>query len=187
MRLEKARDFMIPLDQYAVVDEDATMVEALQALDVAQTLVPEGMRLRSTVLVRDARGAIIGRLGRHALLAGGEPRHLDDVGGSRVHEGYTRKYLLSVLEQAPLWQDGFDTHVQRAMTSRVGDVMLPMVEHVDIDTPIGQVIHKLVVCDEFSLVVTEGDRPVGMLWLADLSSKADKEIKQRATLARTSP
>lgn len=168
-RRATAGDIMIPLDQCTVVDEDATMVEALQALDVAQSLVPEGVQPHRIVLVRDARGAIVGKLGHHALLGGLEPRHLG-VDGEGGREGYTRKYLLSIVGHAPCWKDELDRSVKRAMTSRVGDVMHPVAEQVDIDASIGQVVSKLARCNERSLVVTEGDRPVGMLQLTDLFS-----------------
>jgi len=181
MPLETARDIMIPLDHYAVVDEDATMVEALHALERAQHLVPPGKHAHRAVLVRGAGGAIIGKLGHHSFLAGLEPRYLAMGDASAFsRKGYTKEYLRSMMEQVSLWQSDFATYVQRAMTTTVAEVMHPLEEHVDVDAPIGEVIHKLLMYSALSLVVTADGQPVGMVRLADLFTVVAKNIKRRA-------
>jgi len=171
---------MTPLDQYAVVDESATIVEALQELERAQTLVPEGMAPHRAVLVRNSAGEITGKLGHHGFLAGLEPRYLETDKPTISHTGYSQEFLSSMLEQMPLWQNDFDTYVRRAMTTTVAEVMHPIAEHIDIDAPIGEVIHQIITCEAISLLVTEGTRPVGMLRVSDLFSVVSKNIKRRA-------
>jgi hypothetical protein len=181
MPLETARDIMIPLDQYAVVEESATMVDALRALDHAQHLVPQGRHPHRAVLVRDQDGNITGKLGHHAFLTGLEPRYLEGSNSHALsHQGYSRDFLLSIMEQMSLWQADFDTYVRRALATKVVDVMHPIDEQVDIDAPIGEVIHKLIVYNALSLIVTEHDRPAGMVRLADLFSVVAKNIRRRA-------
>jgi hypothetical protein len=181
MPLEKARDIMTPLDQYAVVDESATIVDAFQALDRAQDLVPDDKQPHRAVLVRNAQGEITGKLGHHALLAGMEPRYLD-LGKKKksTRDGYSTDFLMSFAGQMPLWQDDFDTYARRAISTRVTEVMHPIAEHIDIDAPIGEVIHQILTYDALSLLVMEQGRPVGMLRVSDLFSVVSKNIRRRA-------
>jgi cardiolipin synthase len=181
MALETARDIMIPLDQYAVVEESATMVDALHALDRVQQLVPEGRHPHRAVLVRDRNANIVGKLGHHAFLSGLEPRYLE-IGKPQAftHQGYSRSFLLEIMEHMSLWSEDSDTYVRRAISTKVADVMHPVVEYVDIDAPIAEVIHKLIMYSSLSLVVTEGDNPVGMVRLADVFSVVAENIKRTA-------
>lgn len=172
---------MTPLDQYAVVEESATIVEALQELERAQSLVPEGMAPHRAVLVRNSDGEITGKIGHHGFLAGLEPRYLQtDKPKTISHQGYSQEFLSSMLEQMPLWQSDFDTYARRAMTTPVSEVMHPIAEHIDIDAPIGEVIHEIITCEAISLLVTEAGRAVGMLRVSDLFSVVAKNIKRRA-------
>jgi len=181
MPLERARDIMTPLDQYAVVDESATIVEALTELERAQGLVPAGMAPHRAVLVRGRNGAIVGKLGHHGFLAALEPRYLEGRQTQTIsRQGYPEEFFHSMLEQMPLWQANFDTYVRRAMTTRVAQVMHPISEDIDIDAPIGEVIHRIITCEALSLLVTERGQAVGMLRLSDLFSVVSKNIKRRA-------
>ena len=62
------RDLALSLDEYAVVPPEATLLEALDALDAAQEKVPEGHYPHRVVLVRDGGGKILGKLGHFAFL-----------------------------------------------------------------------------------------------------------------------
>ena len=182
MPLNKVADIMIPLDEYALVDEDATLVEALHALDDAQSKFPEGIHPHRAVLVRGADGSIVGKLGHHAFLAGLEPKYSSlESDASIARAGYTSRYINSFMQQMDLWQQDFDTYVKRAREIRVGDAMHPIAEHVEQNAAIGEAIHKLIMYKTLSLVVTNEGRPVGVLRLADAFTMAAKLIKRRAT------
>ncbi len=181
MPLERASDIMIPLEEYAVVDEDATMVDALVVLERAQDKVPEGKQPHRAVLVRGKNGAIKGKLGHHAFLAGLEP-HYGRLGSSRAlsQSGFSGEYLSSIMEEISLWNEDFGQYVRRAKATKVADVMIPIKEHVELDDPIGDVLHKLITHNNLSLIVTSGGVPVGVVRLSDLFSVIAKLIKRRA-------
>jgi CBS domain-containing protein len=181
MPLEIVKDIMIPLEEYALVDEDATMVDALHALEKSQDRVPEGRHPHRAVLVKAKDGSIIGKLGHHAFLAGLEPHYsfMDNASGLS-RSGHSKAYLQSIMEHVSLWKQDFNSYVRRAMTTKVGEVMHPVAEHVQVDDPIGEAIHKLIAHQSLSLVVLEADRPVGILRLSDLFSVVAKIIKRRS-------
>lgn len=179
MPLRIVRDIMLPLEEYAVVDEEATMVDALEALEAAQAKVPAGRHPHRAVLVRGADGAITGKLGHLAFFAGLEPSYLADLPAmSRV--GLSKDLVRSIQEMG-VWQLDFNDYVLRAQKTCVKDVMHSVAqEHIDAGEPIGEAIHKLVVHQTLSLVVTEGGRAVGILRLADLFPVVAKLIVERS-------
>ena len=181
MPLETVKDIMLPLGEYAVVDEDATMVDALHALEAAQAKVPAGRHPHRAVLVKNKAGAIVGKLGHLAFFAGLEPRYeeLGDLSAlSRV--GLSTAYMSTMMQELSVWQNDFDDYVQRAKTTKIKTVMHPVNEHIDVHDRIGEAIHKFVVHQALSLLVLDKDQPVGILRLADLFPVIAKNIKRRA-------
>ena len=61
-------DIMVPLEEYAVVDEDATVVDALRALQSSQEKLEVGRAPHRAILVRDRNGVIVGKLHHFAFL-----------------------------------------------------------------------------------------------------------------------
>jgi CBS domain-containing protein len=181
MPLETVKDIMLSLDEYAVVDEDATMLDALVALDEAQARVPKGRHPHRAVLVKDHEGNITGKLGHLAFFAGLEPKYeeLGDLSTlSRV--GLSPTFMKSMMMDLSLWNMDFDHYARRAMETSVKKVMHPVGEHVEETDRIQEAIHKLVMYQTLSLVVTKDEKPVGILRLADLFPVVAKMIRKRA-------
>lgn len=65
---KKVKDLMLSLSEYAVVDEDATILDALRTLAESQAKVPPGMQPHRAILVRDPQGKIVGKLHYFAFL-----------------------------------------------------------------------------------------------------------------------
>jgi CBS domain-containing protein len=182
MPLETVKDIMLSLEEYAVVDEDATLVDALVALDEAQAKVPEGRHPHRAVLVKNSEGRIVGKIGHLAFFAALEPsyKELGDLSAlSRV--GMSENYLKNMMQELSVWQDDFDHYVIRAKKVKVSEVMHDVVEHIEINEKIGEAIHKFVMYQTLSLVVLEGEKPVGILRLADLFPVVAKMIRRRAS------
>lgn len=132
MPLETFKDIMLSLDEYAVVDEDATMLDALVALDEAQARVPKGRHPHRADLVKDHEGNITGKLGHLAFFAGLEPKYeeLGDLSTlSRV--GLSPTFMKSMMMDLSLWNMDFDHYARRAMETPVKKVMHPVGEHVE--------------------------------------------------------
>src|SRR4030066_2138725 len=76
-------DIMIPLKDYAVVSQDATIREALKIMkERSETLSPEKFRHQG-ILVKDAEGKIVGKLTQADILRGIVPDY-KDIGGSTL-------------------------------------------------------------------------------------------------------
>jgi signal-transduction protein with cAMP-binding, CBS, and nucleotidyltransferase domain len=71
-----------------------------------------------------------------------------------------------------------------AAEAPVSSVMTPIEEHLDIDTPICEIVHKMLQWQTLSVLVTENEKPVGLVRLADL---CDELIRQMRMLSRNLP
>ncbi|MEW6744446.1 MAG: CBS domain-containing protein [Planctomycetota bacterium] len=187
MALQSVKDIMLPLDDYAVVDEEATMLHALHALDEAQKRLPPGRQPHRAVLVTDKNGHIVGKLGHLAFLSALEPRY-DEMGDlktlSRV--GMSAEFITSMMDSLRLWKEEVNTYVRRARNTKVKDAMHPVTENIDENATIGEAIHRILMYQTLSLLVTRGDRVVGILRLSDLFSAVTGLIKARAAREGTS-
>ena len=183
VRLKGVKELMLPLDDYALVSEDATMLEALHALDEAQKKLPPDRQPHRAVLVIDKHQKIVGKLGHLAFLKGLEPRY-GEVGdlGTLSRVGLSPELITSMMNNLRLWKESFVDYVHRAKQTRVKDVMHPVTESIQEDAPLSEAIHKIVMYQTLSLLVTRGNKIVGILRLSDLFSEIAEKVKQHAAL-----
>jgi CBS domain-containing protein len=60
------------------------------------------------------------------------------------------------------------------------DVMRPMTEQVDVNDTINEAIHKIIMWQILSVLVTKGEKVVGILRLSDLFDEVSRNILQKA-------
>jgi CBS domain-containing protein len=175
------RDFMLTLDEYAVVSEDATVVEALRKLEASQKHLPGGRHPHRAVLVKNAEGKIVGKVGHLAFLRALEPR-FDDISDAAAESisGMGKQFMNSIMDDLSLWDQGLSSYITRAKELRLKQFMHPVQEHVDANAPLREAIHKLVEYQTLSLLVTSADRIVGVLRLSDVFHVVSKVITKGA-------
>ena len=179
MLRRKVREIMLPLDEYAVVDCEATLFEALEALERAQANLEPGRQPHRAVLVQDEQGAIVGKLGHMAFLRALLPERraweCDDA----------------VLERAGVSPDMRDTSArilgmmgeetvdltERAKSTRVVEVCAPTTAMIEQGASLLEAIRVFLARDTLSLLVTERGRTVGILRLSDLFDELGREIR----------
>jgi CBS domain-containing protein len=171
------KDVMLPLDDYALVPEDASMVDAYRALEDAQKKLPPGRQPSRAVLVVDHNGKIIGKVGQLAFLKALEPKY-DKVGdlGALARAGLSDDFIDSMIGNLQLWQESFFDICQRARITRVKHIMHPVEESVDEDAPLREAVHKIIMYQTLSLLVKRGNQIVGILRLSDLFVEIGKQI-----------
>lgn len=160
---------MIPLDEFPVVGDDATLAEALRALDKAQSRLPAGRQPYRAVLVEDKNKRVVGKLGQWAFLMALEPKYA-------VHEDLERldranvdpELVASMMEHYSLFQNSLSDLCRRAAGIRVRDVMRPVEDSISAQAPLSQAIHRMVLGQSLSLLVTRGAHVVGLIRLSDL-------------------
>lgn len=181
MAVEKVKDLMVPLDDYAVVSQEATMLEAIIALDEAQKKLPPDRQPHRAILAVDDRGNIVGKLGHLAFLKGLEPKY-SEVGdlGMLSHVGLSQEFISSMMENLNLWKGTFVDYVQRAKRTKVKEVMHSVTENISEEATISEAVHKIVMYQTLSLLVTRGEKVVGILRVSDLFSVMTGILRKKA-------
>jgi CBS domain-containing protein len=181
MTQKTVRDLVVPLEEYAIVDPDASLLDAVVALEKAQSALPQGRQPHRAVLVVDPGGKVVGKLGHLAFLKALEPRY-DAVGDlaalSRV--GLSTDFISSMMSHMELWKDSLDDICQRARHTRMKDVMRPVTESIAEDAPLSEALHNIIVRQSLSLLVTRDSEVVGILRLSDLFAAVTEQIRRCA-------
>ena len=179
MNNKTAGDLMVPLDAYPVVNASATVLDAVIRLEASRRSMGPGRQPFQAVLIADDNGFIIGKLGQLALLRALEPG-LRTFGDKDTLEraGVSDTILETALDHLRAFQRGFPEMCQGAAHLPVRKVMHPVREHIDIGASIGEVIHRMVSWQTLSVLVTENDRPVGLVRLSDLCDAVIAEMRR---------
>lgn len=180
MKKRTIKEIMIPFAEYAAVHQDATLYEAVLALEKAQQEFDQIRYYRHrAILVYDDNKRIVGKLSQLDVLKALEPKY-KDVGDEAMHRfGLSKDYLSKLHEQFRLWDKPLNNLCQKAAKLKVKTIMYAPTEGecVSEDASLDEAIHQLVVGHHQSLLVTRGGAIVGILRLTDVFREVCEEIK----------
>ncbi len=191
MKNTKVKDMMVPLSEYATVSEDATLNETVLALEKAQSEFKKGGYKHRAVLILDKENNVVGKVSQHDILRALEPKYdlfgdknsLSNISLSRF--GLSKSFIESMVDQYDLWTKTLeDTCVTIGTQLKVKDFMYKPSEseQVEADTLFHEAIHMLVIGHHQSLLVTEGNKIIGILRLTDVFDKITATIKDTCNL-----
>ena len=171
MESKTVKEMMIPLSDYATVQQDATLFDAVQALKQAQNQFARNRYQHRAVLVFDDKKQIVGKLAQLDVLKSLEPKYkgldeLDNLALLHVDVDAIRNSM----ETYGLWQKPIDDICRKAAAVKVRDIMekTGKGEYIEEDETINTAIHQMVVGQKQSLLVTRGEKIVGILRLTDV-------------------
>ena len=171
MKTITVKDLMLPLDKYATVPLEATLHQAILALEEAQMTLDPSRHKHRAILVLDEHGKVVSKLTMKAILIALEPKY-GKVEGTDVLErsGFSPDLIRSMLEDNALWAKPLDFVRERATELKVGDFIQPPSdsEYIDENASLGEATHQLIVQPHLSLLVTRDDEVVGILRLSDV-------------------
>jgi CBS domain-containing protein len=164
---------MVPLSEYATVSEDATLYEAVMALERAQeSFEDKHTRYRHrAVLILDKKGNVVGKLSQLDVLKSLEPKYQDLSEGKGVHRfGFTKQFMQSTLQEYNLFAKPLEDICRKAGEQNVKQFMYTPTEgeYVSEDASLDVAVHQLVMGHHQSLLITRGDRIAGVLRLTDV-------------------
>jgi CBS domain containing-hemolysin-like protein len=171
------KDLVVPLADYAVVDEDATILDALRALAESQEKLPPDRQPHRAILVRNRRGEIIGKIHHFAFLralvagqkARGNQEFMDRAGLAED----TRKSSMEVLDL--LTGDLLDL-CERSRHVGVREVFSTITVSIPEEASFTQAITAFLRHQTLSLLVTRQGRTVGILRISDLFEELAQTI-----------
>lgn len=182
MKNYMVKDLMVPREEYAVIGEDATIYEAISALEKAQQEFDKTKYRHRAILVENKAGRIVGKLGQVDVLRSLEPKY-EEMSADRpgiAKYGFSRKFLLSMLETYNLFEKPLGDICQKAGMEKVSRYMHRPTEgeYIDENDSLDRAIHLLVVGHHQSLLVKRGDRIAGLLRLTDVFAAVFHTMKE---------
>jgi CBS domain-containing protein len=172
MKTLSVKDLMVPLNQYATVFEDATLSDAIDALESAQAQFDTSKYRHRAILVCDRKtNKVLGKISQMDVVRSLEPKYnLLGESSSVSRFGFSPKFMKSILEQYELWNDPLNEICQRAGKRKVTDVMYKLTEgeYVTEDATLNQAVHQLIMGHHQSLLVSREEEIVGILRLTDV-------------------
>ena len=173
----QVKEIMLSLSAYAVVDEEATLQGALEALRTSVAQLPSDRQPHRAVLVRNPRGEIIGKVHYFAFLRALVP--------DRRSTG-----SLSVLERAGVGDDLRESSMrmldfltgdlvdicERARSVRVRDFCTSATVSIQEEAPLSDAIAMFLSHQTLSLLVRRREETVGILRLSDLFDELSRQI-----------
>jgi CBS domain-containing protein len=183
MKSYTVKELMVPLSEYATVSEDATLYDAVLALEKAQEKFEDKhTRYRHrAVLILDKTGQVVGKLSQMDLLKALEPKYqgmLEGRGPQRF--GFTKKFMQSILKEYNLFADPLEDICRKAGGKNVKEFMYTPGEgeYATENAPLGEAIHQLIMGHHQSLLVTRDDKIVGILRLTDVFAAVFHKMKE---------
>jgi CBS domain-containing protein len=175
MKITVVRDLMVPLEEYATVFEEATLFEAVVALEQAQEHLDRNKYkyLHRAVLVYDKNKKIVGKISQLDVLSALEPKYakkMDIKSISRSGLNINIDLLKSKLEEHGLWDKPLKDISGKAAKMKVKTFMYTPKEedYIEESASLEEAMHMLVMGHHQSLLVTKGGEIVGILRLTDV-------------------
>lgn len=178
------KDLMVPISEYATVPEEATLFEAVLALEKAQEQYQQSQYSHRAVLILDKNQRVIGKLSQMDFLCALEP---SDANLEQIRKfkrfGFTRKAVAlqqeEYLKNSPPILDVYS----KAAQLKVTDFMQRPTEgeYVDENASLDMALHQLTAGSNLSLLVTRSADIVGVLRLSDVFAAVFHAMKKSET------
>ena len=165
---------MVPLSEYATVSENASILDAINALEGAQKAFDPKRYRHRAVIVLDKANNVVGKLSQHDIIQALEPKFKETKEGKKGaldHLGFGRKFIESVSQQYTMWDRPLQNLYQKALEQKVKSFMYKPTEgeYINVSASMNETIHQLIVGRHHSLLVTKnGIDIVGVVRLTDV-------------------
>ena len=177
MEIKIIKDIMIPIENYASVNQDSSLYDALIAIRKSQEKLSSDMQPIRAVLVVDDNNNIVGKMGHAAFLRALEPKYNNIIDFEKLtRAGVSAAFISSMTDNLRLWQDDFVSICRKASTIKVKNAMSPVSESIDENASITEAIHQIIVLQLLSLLVKSGSNIVGIVRLSDLFHEVERNI-----------
>jgi CBS domain-containing protein len=174
---------MVPLSEYATVTEDATLYEAVLALEAAQENFEDKHTryCHRAILILDKDGHVIGKLSQLDVLRALEPKYQKMIGGEGLRRfGFAKEFEKSILEDYNLFASPLDDICRKAGEQNVKEFMYTPSkgEYISENASLDVAIHQLIMGHHQSLLVTRKEKILGILRLTDVFAAVFHKMKE---------
>lgn len=180
MEATKVKHLMVPLSRYATVSQEASLYDAVVALDEARKRFDHEYDRHRAILVLDADKSILGKVDLWDILKGIEPK-FKELGYPReiTDRECSDQFSGSMVRTYGLWSESLKEVCSNAANIGVREIMhVPTeVEYIDGDSPLEEAMHRLLAGNLQSLLVMWKGEAAGILRLSDVLREVVQRIK----------
>ncbi|RKX27546.1 MAG: hypothetical protein DRP45_00740 [Candidatus Zixiibacteriota bacterium] len=178
VEIKSVKELMVPREKYAVVRQDATLLEAILAIEEAQKRRDRRQQPFRGVLVANEDDKIIGKFGQLAFLKALQPERdfLHDT-SKLASAGVSEQMMSSAMDHSRFFHDSLTDLCLRASNLKIENVMHPLSESIDENVSLEEAIAKIIQWECLSVLVTRKSRVVGLLRLSDLCQEIAECMK----------
>lgn len=151
MELEKAKDLMIPLDEYPHIPHTYSLCQALTEMEKFQLEIDGKKSLPRVILVFNEKHELMGKVRRRDILRGLDPEGLANLMLPGYLSGDDEPQLDIIIDKVL-------GNFKRSVT----DVMRPITDTVDYEDDIVKMMNKIVDSDSSFLPVMKNGKVVGV-------------------------
>ncbi len=172
MKKTEIKDLMVPIEEYATVSENATLSEAIRALERAQQSFDHTKYRHRAILVLDKADRVIGKVSQMDALRALEPKYkeIQGEGTETTFRHFSRMFLKSMLEHHRLFDSPLEDLRKKADILKVKAFMhtLSSDECLNENATLDEAVHILIMGHHQSVLVTRDSEIVGILRLTDV-------------------
>ncbi len=183
MNSRTVKEFMVPIKEYATVGEEATLIDAVMVLEKAQLDFDQTRYRHRAILVLDDNNHVIGKISQHDVIKALEPQYQkikSQDQGALNRFGLSDFYIKAAMQEYSFWDKPLQNLCEKAVGQKVKDFMYKpsQGEFVAENTTMNEAIHRLVIGEHHSLLVTRGKEIVGVLRLVDVFEMVFEALKR---------
>lgn len=179
MPMKVVKNIMVPLSDYPTVSTEATLKEAVEALEKAQINFDPTRYRHRAVLVYDENKKIVGKVSQLDVLKALEPKY-DQMKDSKTltRFGFSQEFMKSLFKQFQLLDKPLDDIGKKAGKLKVKEIMYTLSdgEFVEETATLNEAIHQFVLGHHQSLLVTKDGEIVGILRQTDVFKEVFEAI-----------
>lgn len=178
-----ARDLMIPVKDYAVVSTEASLYDAIVALERCQKEHCKPSKNHQTVLVKDGSGDIVGQVSQWDAIRALDAVQDDSEAQDSVSKfGLNPELVRSMMVSHRVWNRSLEDTCTRAGARKVHEFMSTPEKNtfVDEEAPLAEILYRMVKGEQLSLLVTSKEEVVGVLRVIDVMALVCRLVKGKA-------
>jgi CBS domain-containing protein len=171
MKTRTVKELMVPVSDYATVSRDASLKEAMAALENKNKQHGEAPYRHRSLVVVDDKNYVVGRISQIDIMRALEPKY-SEIGDARWMERaqLSKRMLATIREQFQLWDQPVDAMARTMEKTKVADIMQVPAEgeFVHETDTMNIAMHRIVMGHHHSLLVTRDKVIVGILRSTDV-------------------
>lgn len=175
----KVKDIMTSVVHLAVVEEGATLFEAILAIGEIRKLNPAYAMRCPAALVTNGDRQIIGFLDFRSMIKGLEPRY-GEIAETAREIGPSAEWIESELKKHGLWANALDDICKTAGEILVKNLMAIPGENqmIDVNTSLNEALFRMVVAGKDYMLVREGEMLAGVISFSDILAHVCDAVKE---------